>query len=30
MEDYVRQQPIRSVLITAGVVCLIAAAFVRR
>jgi hypothetical protein len=30
VEDYVRQQPIRSILITVGVVCLFTAAFVRR
>ncbi len=30
VENYIRQQPIRAVLITAGAVCLLAAAFVRR
>jgi hypothetical protein len=30
VEDYVRQQPIRSILITVGIVCLFTAAFVRR
>ena len=30
VEDYVREQPIRAILITVGVVCLITSAFVRR
>jgi site-specific recombinase len=30
LEDYVRQQPIRSILITVGLVCLTTAMFIRR
>jgi hypothetical protein len=30
IEDYVREQPIRAILITVGIVCLITSAFVRR
>lgn len=30
VENYVRRQPIRSILLTVGVVCLFTAAFVRR
>jgi hypothetical protein len=30
VEQYVREQPIRAILITVGVVCLITSAFVRR
>jgi len=30
VEDYVREQPIRAILITVGLVCLITSAFVRR
>jgi len=30
LEDYVRQQPIRSILITVGLVCLTTACFIRR
>ena len=30
VEDYVREQPIRAILMTVGIVCLITSAFIRR
>ena len=30
VEDYVREQPIRAILITVGLVCLVTSAFIRR